>query len=58
MQLPEAQDLIDHALRRNPMGRLATVQGVAAAIITLSADGTHWMAGNVIGVDGGELVSG
>jgi enoyl-[acyl-carrier-protein] reductase (NADH) len=58
MQLPEAQDLIDHALRRNPMGRLATVDDVAQAIVTLSGDGTHWLTGNVIGVDGGELVTG
>src|SRR5512141_2381542 len=58
MQLPEAQDLIDHALRRNPMGRLATVDDVAQAIVALSGSGTHWMTGNVLGVDGGELVTG
>jgi NAD(P)-dependent dehydrogenase (short-subunit alcohol dehydrogenase family) len=58
MQLPEAQDLIDHALRRNPMGRLATVDDVAQAIVALSGQGTHWMTGNVLGVDGGELVTG
>jgi enoyl-[acyl-carrier-protein] reductase (NADH) len=58
MQLPEAQDLIDHALRRNPMGRLATVQDVADAIVTLSGEGTHWISGNVLGVDGGELITG
>ncbi|MEP7158251.1 MAG: SDR family oxidoreductase [Chloroflexota bacterium] len=58
MQLPEAQELIDHALRRNPMGRLATVQDVADAIVTFSGSGTHWMSGNVIGVDGGELITG
>lgn len=58
MQLPEAQELIDHALRRNPMGRLATVDDVAAAIVTLSGSGTHWLTGNVLGIDGGELVTG
>jgi NAD(P)-dependent dehydrogenase (short-subunit alcohol dehydrogenase family) len=58
MQLPEAQDLIDHALRRNPMGRLASVEDVASAIVAFSGDGTHWMTGNVLGVDGGELVTG
>ncbi|HLB44258.1 MAG TPA: SDR family oxidoreductase [Candidatus Limnocylindrales bacterium] len=58
MQLPEAQELIDHALRRNPMGRLATVDDVARAIVTLSGEGTHWMTGNVLGIDGGELVTG
>ena len=29
---------------------------VAQAIVTLSAEGTHWMTGNVIGIDGGELI--
>ncbi|HUP82624.1 MAG TPA: SDR family oxidoreductase [Candidatus Limnocylindria bacterium] len=58
MQLPEAQDLIDHALRRNPMGRLASVEDVASAIVALSGEGTDWLTGNVLGVDGGELVTG
>lgn len=58
MQLPEAQDLIDHALRRNPMGRLASVDDVAQAIVAFSGEGTHWMTGNVLGIDGGELVTG
>ena len=58
MQLPEAQDLIDHALRRNPMGRLASVDDVAQAIVAFSGEGTHWLTGNVLGVDGGELVTG
>jgi enoyl-[acyl-carrier-protein] reductase (NADH) len=58
MQLPEAEDLIDHAMRRNPMGRLTTVDDVAQAIVKLSGDGTHWMTGNVLGVDGGELIAG
>ena len=58
MQLPEAQDLIDHALRRNPMGRLASVDDVAKAIVAFSGEGTHWLTGNVLGVDGGELITG
>ncbi|MDQ3937525.1 MAG: SDR family oxidoreductase [Chloroflexota bacterium] len=58
MQIPEAQELIDHATRRNPMGRMTTVADVAQAIVTLSRDGTHWITGNIIGVDGGELVTG
>lgn len=58
MQIPEAQELIDHATKRNPMGRMTTVDDVAQAIVTLSGEGTHWITGNVIGVDGGELISG
>ncbi|CAN5816184.1 SDR family oxidoreductase [soil metagenome] len=58
MQIPEAQELIDHALRRNPMGRMTTVDDVAQAIVRLAGDGTHWLTGNVLGVDGGEMVTG
>jgi len=58
MQIPEAKELIEHATKRNPMGRMTTVDDVARAIVTLSGEGTHWITGNVLGVDGGELVSG
>ncbi|CAN5740923.1 SDR family NAD(P)-dependent oxidoreductase [soil metagenome] len=58
MQIPEAQELIDHATKRNPMGRMTTVDDVARAIVRLSGEGTHWITGNVLGVDGGELISG
>ncbi len=58
MQIPEHNELIDYATRRNPMGRMTTVDDVAQAIVTLSGDGTHWLSGNVLGVDGGELITG
>jgi enoyl-[acyl-carrier protein] reductase III len=58
MQIPEHEELIDYATRRNPMGRMTTVQDVAEAIVTLSGEGTHWMTGNVLGIDGGELITG
>lgn len=58
MQIPEHQQLIDYATASNPMGRMTTVADVAQAIVTLSGEGTGWMTGNVIGVDGGELITG
>jgi enoyl-[acyl-carrier-protein] reductase (NADH) len=58
MQIPEHQDLIDYATRRNPMGRMTTVDDIAQAIVTLSGEGTHWISGNVLGIDGGELITG
>jgi NAD(P)-dependent dehydrogenase (short-subunit alcohol dehydrogenase family) len=42
------------ASTRNPMGRMTTPADVAAAIVTLCQEGTHWITGTVIGVDGGE----
>lgn len=58
MQIPEREKLIEHARTRNPSGRMTTVDDVAQAIVTFSQDGTAWMTGNVIGVDGGELIAG
>jgi NAD(P)-dependent dehydrogenase (short-subunit alcohol dehydrogenase family) len=58
MQIPERDALIDHAMKRNPMGRMTTVDDVAQAIVTLSGDGTGWLTGNVLGIDGGEIIAG
>jgi enoyl-[acyl-carrier protein] reductase III len=58
MRIPESQGLIDYAMKSNPMGRMTTVDDVARAIVRLSDEGTYWINGNVIGVDGGELISG
>jgi enoyl-[acyl-carrier protein] reductase III len=58
MQIPEHQQLIDYATNSNPNGRMTTVHDVAGAIVTLSGEGTGWITGNVIGIDGGELVTG
>jgi NAD(P)-dependent dehydrogenase (short-subunit alcohol dehydrogenase family) len=58
MQIPERDELIKYATERNPMGRMTTVQDVADAIVTLSGQGTDWLTGNVLGVDGGELIAG
>lgn len=57
MQIPEKDALIAHGMK-NPNGRMTTVEDVAQAIVTLSGSGTHWITGNVLGIDGGELVSG
>jgi enoyl-[acyl-carrier protein] reductase III len=57
-QIPERDKLIAHAETRNPMGRMTTVGDVAQAVVRLSENGTHWITGNVIGIDGGELIAG
>ncbi len=58
MKIPEHVEIIEAATKRNPMGRMTTVQDVARAIVTLSGDGLDFVTGNVIGVDGGEFVTG
>jgi enoyl-[acyl-carrier-protein] reductase (NADH) len=58
MKIPEHQEIIDAATKRNPTGRMTSVQDVADAIVALSGDGFDFVTGNVIGVDGGEFVTG
>ncbi len=58
MQIPESKKLIDYAMDANPHGRMTTVDDVSQAIVALSESGTHWITGNVVGIDGGELISG
>jgi enoyl-[acyl-carrier-protein] reductase (NADH) len=57
MRIPEKDALIAHG-QANPMGRMTTVDDIAGAIVALSREGTHWLTGNVLGVDGGELIAG
>ena len=46
------------SLRRNPHGRLTTPLDVARCVAAIARPETCWMTGNVLGVDGGEHVSG
>jgi enoyl-[acyl-carrier protein] reductase III len=57
MKIPEHDAIIAAAVRRNPTGRMTTPQDVADAIVTLS-EGAAFISGEVIGVDGGEFVTG
>ena len=58
MKIPEHDMIIEAATRRNPTGRMTTVQDVANAIVALSGEGTGFISGEVIGVDGAEYVTG
>ncbi|MEX2081173.1 MAG: SDR family oxidoreductase [Dehalococcoidia bacterium] len=53
-KIPGAEKLKEFARTSNPGGRMTTPEDVARAICALSRDGTEWMTGNVIRVDGGE----
>ena len=57
-KIPGSDAIKEHAARRNPSGRLTTVEDVAKAIVVLSHPDTYWLTGNVIGVDGGEEIVG
>ena len=58
MKIPEKDLIIAAATRRNPTGRMTTPQDVAKAILALSGEGTDFINGEVIGVDGGEFITG
>lgn len=58
MKIPEHDQIIEAATRRNPTGRMTTPQDVANAIVALSREGTEFINGEVIGVDGGEYITG
>jgi NAD(P)-dependent dehydrogenase (short-subunit alcohol dehydrogenase family) len=57
-KIPGNDRMIDTAQARNPHRRLTTPEDVAEAIATLCGTSTHWITGNVIGVDGGEDLTG
>ena len=57
-KIPGNDRMIDAAQARNPHRRLTTPEDVAEAIAALCTCGTHWLTGNVIGVDGGEDLTG
>jgi enoyl-[acyl-carrier protein] reductase III len=57
-KIPGHDVMIEAALKRNPAGRLTIPQDVAKAIAALSHSEIGWLTGNVINVDGGEMVVG
>jgi NAD(P)-dependent dehydrogenase (short-subunit alcohol dehydrogenase family) len=58
LKIPESQAMIDLTMKRNPTGRMTTPQDVADAIVALSGEGTGFINGDIISVDGGEFITG
>lgn len=55
-RIPGWQQLVHAAETRNPGGRMTRPEDVADALTVLATPQTHWMTGNVLGVDGGEVM--
>ncbi|MFZ1083238.1 MAG: SDR family oxidoreductase [Candidatus Kryptoniota bacterium] len=55
-KIPNAQSMLEIAMRKNPAGRATTPEDVAKAIALLCDERAHFISGNLIGVDGGEDV--
>ncbi len=57
-KIPGHENIVEFTLKRNPSGRLTTPEDVAKAIAGLTSRDFDWMTGNVIHVDGGEIIAG
>jgi NAD(P)-dependent dehydrogenase (short-subunit alcohol dehydrogenase family) len=55
-RIPGHEELRRAAEERNPGGRLTRPEDVGEALIALASPHLYWMTGNVIGVDGGEMM--
>lgn len=54
-KIPGSAQMIEYATAKNPYHRLTTPEDVGSAIVALARPETHWITGNIIGVDGGEF---
>jgi enoyl-[acyl-carrier-protein] reductase (NADH) len=55
-RIPGYEELRAVAEERNPGGRLTRPEDVGEALVALASPRLHWMTGNVLGVDGGEMM--
>src|SRR5688500_1642533 len=55
-RIPGHEELRAAAEARNPGGRLTRPEDVGEALVALASPKLYWMTGNVIGVDGGEMM--
>lgn len=56
-KIPEFEALLQRARDNNPHGRLSTPDDIGEAILGFSRMHASWMTGNVINVDGGEILT-
>lgn len=57
-KIPGSDRMFEHAMSYNPGQRLTTPEDVADLLVSLSLCESVWVTGNVIGVDGGEDLTG
>jgi NAD(P)-dependent dehydrogenase (short-subunit alcohol dehydrogenase family) len=55
-KIPNSNRIIENALQRNPAKQLTQPQEIARFIVDNYKNDSHWLTGNVIGIDGGESV--
>jgi NAD(P)-dependent dehydrogenase (short-subunit alcohol dehydrogenase family) len=57
-KIPGSERMFEHATAYNPGGRLTAPEDVAEVLVSLARCDSVWLTGNVIGVDGGEDLTG
>jgi len=57
-KIPGNDKMIENATANNPGGRLTTPRDIARMLQLLVLDEAGWLTGNVLGVDGGEDITG
>ena len=55
-RIPNADKIIENAVQRNPMHELTDPKDVADFVIDNYKRDSHWVTGNIIGIDGGESI--
>jgi enoyl-[acyl-carrier protein] reductase III len=55
-KIPNNAEFAERCRARNPHRRLTEPSDVAEAVVLLSGSDSSWITGNIIGVDGGELI--
>ncbi len=55
-KIPNSNKIIENALQRNPAKILTQPQEIAKFIVDNYKNDSHWLTGNIIGIDGGESV--
>ena len=56
--IPGSDGMKEHAIKKNPLGRLTTPDDVAKFIVLMCSSWASWVNGELIRVDGGERISG
>lgn len=57
-KIPGNEKMIEMAAQKNPHRRLTTPEDVADMVALLMHEEAHWLTGNVLGIDGGEEITG
>jgi len=56
-KIPGNEQMIEMATHKNPYKRLTTPDDIADATVVLSLPHIGWMTGNVLNIDGGEIIT-